>query len=172
MLTNIFYPHYEVRASHITKKLTQSDTTAMHLYSLDQGINHARNGLLLLEPIEQAFDRKDICFLYNCLNHELTAKVLNPNLMMEYLCTESKNPKTYNITYGHLDGLSLQLPRGVSPYRRVLNMHAKFAYSRAVTEGWTVTETLNTYFNISDAGFNAKKKSRNRRRKKKKICSV
>jgi hypothetical protein len=151
MLTNTFYPSFEVRASHIIKRSTQGDT--MHLYQLSRDIDDPRNGLLLLEPIEQAFDRKDICFLYNSLNKELTAKVLNPSLMTEHL--KRSNPaKTYPMSYRDLDGLSLQLPPGVFPYRRVLSMHAKFAYSRALNQGWiTDTETLNSYFNISDAGL-------------------
>eukprot|EP00604_Paraphysomonas_vestita_P003331 CAMPEP_0174818550 /NCGR_PEP_ID=MMETSP1107-20130205/1279_1 /TAXON_ID=36770 /ORGANISM="Paraphysomonas vestita, Strain GFlagA" /LENGTH=53 /DNA_ID=CAMNT_0016030559 /DNA_START=612 /DNA_END=770 /DNA_ORIENTATION=+ len=53
----------------------------MHLYDLPSDIDHVRNGLLLLDPIEQAFDRKDICFLYDPLTNELIAKVLNPSLM-------------------------------------------------------------------------------------------
>ena len=126
-----------------------SDARTFRKSSLFKG-----NGLLLLEPIEQSFDRKDICFLYNSLTSELTAKVLNPNLMTEYLCTASTPAKTYPITYGDLDGLCLQLPPGIFPYRRVLSMHAKFAYSRALKQGWiTKTETLDSYFNISDAGL-------------------
>ena len=56
MLTGNFYPRPEVRASHIIKRSTNGDT--MHLYGLPPNIDHVRNGLLLLEPIEQAFDRK------------------------------------------------------------------------------------------------------------------
>jgi hypothetical protein len=56
-------------------------------------------GFLLLEPIEQTFDRKDICFLYNSLNNELTAKVLNHSLKTESLAS-SNPPKTYSMTYG------------------------------------------------------------------------
>ena len=56
MLTGNFYPRPEVRASQIIKRSTNGDT--MHLYGLPPNIDHVRNGLLLLEPIEQAFDRK------------------------------------------------------------------------------------------------------------------
>jgi hypothetical protein len=38
------------------------------------------------------------------------------------------------MTYGALDGHSLQLPPGVFPYGRVLSMH-KFAYSRDTKSG-------------------------------------
>mmetsp|Transcript_7687 Transcript_7687/g.8152 ORF Transcript_7687/g.8152 Transcript_7687/m.8152 type:complete len:246 (+) Transcript_7687:101-838(+) len=151
MLTNTFYPRNEVRASHLVKKSTNGDT--MHLYDLPSDIDHVRNGLLLLDPIEQAFDRKDICFLYDPLTNELIAKVLNPSLMTEPLSISNPG-KTYPITYGALDSLPLQLPPGIFPYRRVLSMHAKFAYSRALTKGWIIdSEILDSYFTISDAGL-------------------
>jgi hypothetical protein len=40
------------------------------------------------------------------------------------------------------------------PYRRILSVHTKFAFSRALSFGWiTNTEALTTYFNVSDAGL-------------------
>ncbi len=61
---------------------------------------------------------------------------------------------TYTQTYGSIDGLVLQLPTGVFPYRRALSMHAKFAYSRALHLGWiTASATLDSYFNVSDNGL-------------------
>ena len=154
MLTNAFYPRHEVRASHIITRSTDGDT--MHLYGLPPNVDHVRNGLLLLEPIEQAFDRKDICFLYNSLTNQLVAKVLNPNLMSELMPKPGArgSTATYAQTYGSIDGLVLQLPSGVFPYRRALSMHAKFAYSRALHLGWiTASATLDSYFNVSDNGL-------------------
>lgn len=154
MLTNAFYPRHEVRASHIIKRSTEGDT--MHLYGLPPNVDHVRNGLLLLEPIEQAFDRKDICFLYNSLTNQLVAKVLNPSLMGELMPKSGPrgSTATYTQTYGSVDGLVLQLPTGVFPYRRALSMHAKFAYSRALHLGWiTASATLDSYFNVSDNGL-------------------
>lgn len=151
MVTNRYYPRNEVCACHLVKRATQGDT--MHLYGLPPDINNPRNGILMLEPIEQAFDQKEICFLYDSLTNELKVKVLNPLLVTEPLT--ALNPrKTYPMTYGDIDGLTLQLPTGIFPYRRVLSMHAKFAYSQALNMGWIAdSETLNTYFNISDAGL-------------------
>jgi len=152
MVTGAFYPREEVRASHIIKRSTRGDT--MHLYGLPPDIDHVRNGLLMLEPIEQAFDRKDICFLHNSLTNELVVKVLNPKLMAELMPKASSRTVKYTQTYGSIDGLVLQLPSGVFPYRRALSMHAKFAYSRALHLGWiTDSSTLDSYFNLSDEGL-------------------
>ena len=150
MLTGTFYARNEVRASHIIKRSTDGDT--MHLYGLPADIDNVRNGLLLLEPIEQAFDRKDICFVHNSFTKELVAKVLNPNLITEQM--RPQRGPCYGRTFGSIDGQALQLPPNMFPYRRALNMHAKFAYSRALHLHWITNEvTLDSYFNLSDAGL-------------------
>jgi len=153
MLTGNFYPRPEVRASHIIKRSTDGDT--MHLYGLPPNVDHVRNGLLLLEPIEQAFDRKDICFLYNAISNQLVAKVLNPSLMTELMHKSQPRGTTYPMTYGSVDGLVLQLPSATTfPYRRALSMHAKFAFSRALHLNWIAdSATLDSYFNVSDNGL-------------------
>lgn len=158
MVTGAFYPRNEVRASHIVKKST--DGMTMHLYGLPTDIDHVRNGLLLLEPIEQAFDRKDICFLYHSVAtetapaHSLTVKVLNPNLLTQAMPKSSPYGATYPITYGSIDGSVLHLPSSIFPYRRALSMQAKFALSRALNKGWIADDpSIETYFNISDAGL-------------------
>lgn len=153
MLTGNFYPRREVRASHIIKRSTDGDT--MHLYGLPPNVDHVRNGLLLLEPIEQAFDRKDICFLYNSLSSQLVAKVLNPSLMTERMPKSQPRGATYPRTYGSIDGLILQLRSAtLFPYRCALSMHAKFAFSRALHLNWIADSTmLENFFNLSDDGL-------------------
>jgi hypothetical protein len=154
MLTGNFYPCPEVQASHIIKRSTYGDT--MHLYGLPPNIDDVRNGLLLLEQIEQAFDRKDICFLYNAMSNQLVAKVLNPSLMTELMPKSQPRGTTYPMTYGSVDGLALQLPSATTfPYRRALSMHAKFAFSRALHLNWILVDstTLDSYFNVSDNGL-------------------
>jgi len=152
MLTGNFYPRHEVRASHIIKRSTDGDT--MHLYGLPPNVDHVRNGLLLLEPIEQLFDRKDLCFLYSPITNQLVAKVLNPSLMTEQMPKSQPRGATYSMTYGSVDGLVLQLPSGTFPYRRALSMHAKFAFSRALHFNWIAdSEILESYFNVSDNGL-------------------
>ena len=143
MVTGRAYSRDEVRASHIGGNLG--------LFGLPGNIDHPRNGMLPLEPIEQAFDRKDVCILYDPVTRQLTMKVLDP-LIRESEMT-SEEGKTYG-TYGSIDGAVLQLPEGKVPYRRVLSTDAKFAFSRALNFGWVeTTEVLESYFNVSDAGL-------------------
>lgn len=158
MVTGAFYPRNEVRASHIVKQST--DGMTMHLYGLPPDIDHVKNGLLLLEPIEQAFARKDICFLYHSIAtetapaHSLTVKVLDPNLLTQEMPKSSPHCATYPMTYGSIDGSVLLLPPDIFPYRRALSMHAKFALSRALNKGWITDElSIETYFSISDEGL-------------------
>lgn len=125
MITHQYFPLGEVRASHMMKKSTNGDT--MHFFDLPSNVDDPRNGLLLLEPIKQAFDRKDICFLYNPLTNNLIAKVLNPELMDQHLSTSRTR---YTMTFRYINGRILKLPPGIFPYRRILSFHAKFAYSR------------------------------------------
>lgn len=150
MLTNQSYPRKYVRASHILKRCTDGDL--MHYFGLEPDIDHSRNGLLLLEPIEQLFDRKDLCFLYNPTTQQFHAKLLNITLANEGM--KAEDGRLFNLTYGSIDGLVLQLPQGVFPYRRVLSLHAKFSFSRALNRGWiSSTENFEVYFNLSDDGI-------------------
>ena len=146
------YPRDQVRASHIIKHCT--DGNSLSLFGLPPDIDHNRNGLLLLVPIEKAFDRKDICFLRTTNPEQLIVKVLNPSLMAMKM-KDKENKTTYRKTYGSINNRHLQLPDNKFPYRRLLCMHAKFAYSRALRKGWIQDDdsTFETYFNISDHGL-------------------
>lgn len=154
MLTGNFYPRHEVHASHIIKRVASGDT--MHLYGLPpNNYDNVRNGLLLLGPIEEAFNRKDICFLYDSISNQLVAKVLNPSLITQPMPKSKPRGATYSMTYGSVDGLVLQMPSATTfPYRRTLSMHAKFAFSRAIHLTWMAdSATLESYFNITDEGL-------------------
>lgn len=148
---NQYFPRNEVRASHIVKRETQGDT--MHLYDLEKSkIDDPRNGIPMLEPIELAFDRKQICILYDPATMELRVKVLNPAMLPKPL--KAQNGKVYPYTYADVDGKVLQLPPGVFPYRRCLSMHAKLAFSKALQWGWIQdSAVLDTYFSVSDGGL-------------------
>lgn len=54
---------------------------AFGLQEVDVNNNNPRNGLLLTKKIEEAFDVKHVCFLYNPISQQLIFKVLNPDLM-------------------------------------------------------------------------------------------
>jgi hypothetical protein len=150
MLTNQSFVKKHVRGSHILKKCTDGDL--MQYFGLEPNIDHPRNGLLLLEPIELAFDRKDLCFLYNPTTQQLSARLLNNSLTNEIM--KAEDGTSFNRTFSSIDGLILQLPNGVYPYRRILSLHAKFSFSRALNRGWIPsTEQFEAYFSLSDAGL-------------------
>jgi hypothetical protein len=108
-----------------------------------------RNGLLMLKIIEERFDIKDVCFLYDPFKKKLTLKVLNPDIMDTVVVPSAK-------TFRMLDGALLRHPRDKFPYRRILNFHAKCAYRRARERQWNTVgnnEVVNDYFNLSEGGY-------------------
>jgi hypothetical protein len=61
---------------------------------------------------------------------------------------------SFPLTFNSIDGLELQLPDAIFPLRRILSLHAKFSFSRALDRGWIQpTESFESYFNISDNGI-------------------
>ncbi len=125
----------------------------MVLYGLSSlEVDNARNGILMLDSIEKAFDHLDVCFLYNALTQALTLKVMNPAFLTKRILPNS----TVELrTFANIDQSALQVViAGTMPFRRILSIHAKFAYSRALSMGWIAnTETLSTYFNVSEHGL-------------------
>lgn len=152
MLTNLSFPSKYCRASHLIKRKTEGDY--MNLYNLfSTSIDNPRNGLLLLEPIELLFDRKELCFLYDPLTQKITSKLLNTNLNDTLMVAEDNTP--FNMTYGSIDGQELQFPANNMPLRRVLSLHAKLSFSKALNQGWIQeTEDFESYFKISDEAIN------------------
>ena len=107
--------------------------------------------MLMLDSIEKSFDHLDICFLYNSLSQELTVKVLNPALSSKRIFP---NSVAETRTFSDIDGTPVLSKSSSMPYRRILSVHTKFAYSRALSMGWIDnTETLATYFDVSDSGL-------------------
>ncbi len=72
MLTNMSFPARFVRASLIFKRSFEDE---LKHFGSKLNIDHPRNGLLLLEPIEERYDRKDLCFLYNSTTRKLHANL-------------------------------------------------------------------------------------------------
>lgn len=124
----------------------------MILYGLSPlEIDNPRNGVLMLDSIEKAFDHLDVCFLYNALTQELTLKVMNPAFLSRRILPNSAVELS---SFADIDGNVLQCGAGALPYRRVLSVHTKFAFSRALSMGWIAnTQALATYFNVSEAGL-------------------
>lgn len=137
MVLNQSLPKAAVIASHIWKSCTRGK--GLDRFGLDAtDLNSPRNGLLLAEPIEKAFDVLDVCFVYNTFNKCLTFHVLNPALLQIVV-----NPLDPNSTFGQLHGRPLQHPANAVPYRRILGLHAKAAFRDARTKRW-----------ISDTDYN------------------
>ncbi|CAF1524010.1 unnamed protein product, partial [Didymodactylos carnosus] len=106
-------------------------------------LNDSRNGLLLHKSIEQGFDRKQICFLYDLNADQLKTRLLCPSIRFEQIDN--------GITFGDIDGRPLQLPKGVWPYRRLLNWHVIRSFEYAREESWIdSSECVEDYFHMSD----------------------
>jgi hypothetical protein len=158
MVSGQEFEYDKLHPAHLVK---HSCPQLMELYGLRSGeIDNPRNGLLLLDSIEKAFDRMDVCFLYDPIKQILVFKVLNPQLRDKDLLPPRNRSNRHcstveGRTFQEVDGHQLILPFDKYPYRRILSVHAKFAYARALENEWIKNdETLESYFNISDAGFN------------------
>ena len=148
MVTHHIFPNHEVCGSHIVKHTTQGVTMPLYgLFMLD--IDSPRNGFLALKSIEEAFDKKEVCFLCDPTSQTLNMKVLNPILMNKKL--RPKDPLCTRL-FANVDGAVLRLPAGVFPFRRCLSMHAKLSFSMALSFKWIVSsDHLDTYFTLSES---------------------
>ena len=148
MVSNGVFSYHELTPAHLVKHSTPQLMTCYRL--LPRDIDNPRNGILILKAIEESFDRLDACFLYNSFSNTISFKVLRPDLMD---CRIFPASNTEMRTFRDIDGVELKLPTdtGNCPYKRILSMHAKYSFARALQYGWIVTtETLDTYFNVSD----------------------
>lgn len=86
MVLDVELPRGRVIAAHLWKRSTHGDGLE-YLALKKTDVHSTRNGLLLYDPIEKAFDRKELCFLYNSLTQRIVCKVLNPALQ-DVVCRE------------------------------------------------------------------------------------
>jgi HNH endonuclease len=77
MFTGVDIPATSIIASHIFKFKFRNDCNDLLNF---EDINHERNGLLLFLPIEHAFDRSHITFIYNKDISQFVLKLLKPGL--------------------------------------------------------------------------------------------
>jgi hypothetical protein len=149
MVSNAVVAYSELRPAHLVKHSTPHLMTLYGLSPLE--IDNPRNGILILDSIEKAFDHLDVCFLYNAMTQVLTFKVMNPTFNSKRILPYSSAELR---TFGDIDGNVLQCAVGCLPYMRVLSVHTKFSFSRALSMGWIKnTEALVTYFNVSETGL-------------------
>lgn len=74
-MLNAYFSRDVVRASHIWKYCIQCvGLTEFGLHYSD--LNSYRNGLLMYTSIEKAFDRKELCFVYNPFEGKLILTIL------------------------------------------------------------------------------------------------
>ena len=150
MIANEVFNYDELTSAHLVKHCTPELMTCYGLSPSE--IDSPRNGILILKKIEESFDRLDVCFLYNGFDQKLRLKVLKPELLN---CRIFPSSTTELRTFRDIDGAELMQPDSdTCPYRRILSMHVKYAYARALSLGWICdSEMINTYFNASDDGL-------------------
>lgn len=135
----------KLKAAHIWPWAQSKHPSLGKLRIEEPDIDSPRNGLLLLTTIELAFDRKDICFLYDPFNVKFLVNILNPSLKTQQY-VDGK-------CFGDLAGTFLNLPDGKFPFRRLLNTHARASYRNALLAGWISRDTLQAfedYAHLSD----------------------
>jgi len=125
-------PRSQVRAAHIWKSCTRGD--GLEAFGLDPNDVHSpRNGILLAEPIEQAFDVKSLCFTWDPFKKELIIHVLDPALHTEEILSTGR-------TFATIHGQSLKCPSDAIPFRRILSFHARLSFKRALQYRWITEE--------------------------------
>ncbi len=152
MILNKFFDRTLVRATHIWKAATKG--VGLPEFGLKESdINNERNGLILHESIEKAFDHKQLCFIYNPFSGYLHVKILCINLKNMFIIDDSQMRINLNEKrkFNDIDGNILILPKDIYPYRRLLNWYARCAYKTAKLNKWIDdNETFEDFFYLSD----------------------
>ncbi len=149
---NKYFDRSVVRAGHIWKLATHGvGLTAFKLEEVD--VDNERNGILLFESIEKAFDTKKICFIYDPFAGVLRLKILCNDLRNLFVVTDPNQRKKFNEfrKFNAIDNAILTLPEDVYPYRRILNWHARCSYRTAKVKKWiSKDENFEDFFQLSD----------------------
>jgi hypothetical protein len=160
MILNQYLPKNLVIGSHIYKASTYG--SGLEDFGLKMtDLYNERNGLLLYESIEKAFDMKEVCFLYNAFNMTLTLHVLRKDLLPISVISPKNAtlvpPACASLLFSDIDGSVLQLPPGIYPYKRILSWHARCSVRHANSMGWITSaeaETFQPYFDTSIGATN------------------
>ncbi|CAF1542355.1 unnamed protein product, partial [Rotaria sp. Silwood1] len=126
-----------VMAAHIWEAATKGvGLTEFGLIESD--INNERNGLLLHECIEKAFDHQQLCFIYNPFSGYLHVTILCINLKYMLIIDDPQMRINLNERrkFNDIDGNTLILAKDIYPYRRLLNQHARCAYKTGKLNKW------------------------------------
>lgn len=152
MVMNKYFERSMVRAAHIWKASTRG--VGLSKFQLDESnVNNERNGLLLYESIERAFDSKQVCLLYDPFAGVLRLKVLCSDLNNSFVVADEQLREKFHETrkFADIDNAILMLPTGIYPYRRLLNWHGRCSYRTAKLRNWIgLDENLEDFFHLSD----------------------
>ena len=151
MVTNKWFSADLVIASHIWMTKTRGKGLSRFGLSVAD-LNNARNGLLMLKDIEDAFDKKQVCILYQPFGAVATRvfliKILDPSIMGNTITGTLETFAMINMT-------QLSMPNNKFPYRRLLSFHARCSYKRARDMGWIeASEVVDEYFHLSETASN------------------
>ena len=128
MVLGRFLRRDTVCAVHIWKLCTQD--RGLEAFGLEESdLGSPRNGLLVAEAIEQAFDIKRLCLLWDPLGRRIVLHVLDPTLKAESVVPGGER-------FANVHGRPLLAPSGKYPFRRLLAFHARASFNRALRAKW------------------------------------
>lgn len=142
MVLNRPFDRRFVIASHIWKSSTRGKGLEMFNLTPD-ALNDPRNGILVAKGIEEAFDNKHLCFIWDASRERFIVKLLNPGLRHKFI-DPSNSTKFHEI-----HGRPLLTPRGRYPFRRIVGFHAKCAYRNARLVKWITEEEFSQFEDYS-----------------------
>lgn len=145
MVTDKYLRRDMVIGSHIWKRSTiyrGDELRAFGLEISDRG--SPRNGLLMCQAIEQAFDVLRVTFLYNPLDKRFYFKTLDPSLLDDVAAPS-------DLKFSQLNDKSfLHYPDDRQPFKRLLIWHAKCAIDKALDLGWIHGDEYDNYQVLND----------------------
>lgn len=123
ILTPIKEAQDKIIAAHIWKASTRGK--GLEEFGLEEkDVNSARNGLFLTKGIEDAFDKQQVCFLYNILESKLVLWIADSNIMTKTIEGSS------TLKFSDVHQSPLICPEDCLPYRRLLSWHARLTLER------------------------------------------
>lgn len=154
MMTGCMLPRLDVCAAHLIGNCMQ--VYALKCFGISD-IDSPKNGLLVVKPIEEAFDDSRLCFSFDVTRNSFILHVLDASYLTRKLSdhpqlTRSTKKILGNRTFGDLEGLPLQFPNSKRPFKRVLQFQARQAIALATGRG-TLPETFSAEQWDFDYGF-------------------
>ena len=157
MASGMVLPQHLVRAAHIWKYATGGE--GLEVFGLRiVDVHNTRNGLLVAEKVDSAFDVKRVGWEYDMLHDSFRFRVWDQELLQQPICklspaetaalrahgaasglSENAPEMTGRVpTYAELNGRTLEHPPGCMPYRRLMAWHYKCGHDAYVRQGAAV----------------------------------